>query len=387
LLLDLRQTQVFRRRVVGGRPVIWYSLFLISSIAMPTQQNNAVRVSHHAKARKKSRPRAQFDTLIQQLEAERKRLAAWHDAIPLMRARANAELMPVSRQHKSRCKELAILFDKACGSKQITKRERAKLSDLICGLAFQILETDQDEELSALLEKHSWGDDEDLKDDPDYAAFSEIVDGLLSGDFEIPEDEGPHMSQHKSQANKPKSHKETAREERQAAEEQRLQQSVRDIFRKLTSSLHPDREQDPAERERKTALMQRVNVAYTNNDLLGLLELQFEIDQIDPAALASLPEERIKQYNKLLTRQVDEVRRDIAELEYWLIYEMGLPVRGRIRPSMLEKSLYAAIGELRARLAVVERDLRDFQDIKVLKAFLKTYRISDTQAIFDDGFF
>jgi hypothetical protein len=214
------------------------------------------------------------------------------------------------------------------------------------------------------------------------------MDELLNSarNFEVPEDRAPHTLG-TSKEKKPKSPKEAAREERQAVEEQRLQQSVRDIFRKLTSSLHPDREQDPVERERKTALMQRVNAAYTKNDLLGLLELQFEIDQIDPAGIASLPEERIKQYNKLLTRQVDEVRRDIAELEYWLIYEMRLPVRGRLKPAMLEKSLYVAIGELRARLAVVEKDLRDFQDIKVLKAFLKTYRVSDSQAIFDDGFF
>lgn len=355
---------------------------------MPTQPNSAVRVSHHAKAGKKSRPRVQFDMLIQQLEAERKRLAAWHDAIPRMQARANAELMPISRQHKARCRELAFFFDKACDSKQITKKEREKLSDLICGLAFQILEADADEALSALFEKHSWADDEDLKDDPEFAAFNEAMDALLNStdDFKMPEDGGPHTLG-KSMGEKQKSPREAAREGRQAAEEKRLQQSVRDIFRKLTSSLHPDREQDPVERQRKTALMQRVNAAYTKNDLLGLLELQFEIDQIDPAGLASLPEERIKQYNKLLTRQVEEVRRDINELEYWLIYEMRLPVRGRIKPAMLEKSLFAAIGELQARLAVVERDLRDFQDIKVLKAFLKTYRVSGTRAIFDDGFF
>ena len=60
-----------------------------------------------------------------------------------------------------------------------------------------------------------------------------------------------------------------------------FERAVREIFRKLASALHPDRETDPGERARKTALMQRANVAYAANDLLGLLELQFEVDQID----------------------------------------------------------------------------------------------------------
>ncbi len=37
--------------------------------------------------------------------------------------------------------------------------------------------------------------------------------------------------------------------------------SVREIFRKLASALHPDREADAAERERKTVLMKRVSQA------------------------------------------------------------------------------------------------------------------------------
>ena len=49
-------------------------------------------------------------------------------------------------------------------------------------------------------------------------------------------------------------------------------QSVRDVYRKLVSALHPDREADGAERERKTALMQRANQAYERNDLLELLD-------------------------------------------------------------------------------------------------------------------
>jgi len=58
--------------------------------------------------------------------------------------------------------------------------------------------------------------------------------------------------------------------------------AVREVFRKLASELHPDRETDPAEHARKTELMQRVNQTYKAGDLLALLELQLSIEQIDP---------------------------------------------------------------------------------------------------------
>jgi hypothetical protein len=337
-------------------------------IAMPLQKTNAIRIANGGKADKKSRVRAQFDTLVKQLETERKRLAAWHDAVPLLCSRVETELRPLSRQYDARSRELAFMFDKVYESKQVTKKERDKLSDLICDMTMPLLDAD-DDALSELFEKHSWAGAEDVQDDPEFAAFSEVLDQL------------PVTSE--NQEEQQASLKEAAHQKRLAAEELRLQQSVRDIFRKLSNSLHSDRERDPAEHDRTMALMQRANAAYSGNDWLGLLELQFEVEQIDAASLHTLPEKRIKQYNKLLTRQVAQVRRDIAELEQWLSYKIGVIARGRHTPALMEKSLCAAIAEQQNDVLAIEQELRDFQDIKLLKAFLKTYRIPDFPSMFD----
>jgi hypothetical protein len=54
---------------------------------------------------------------------------------------------------------------------------------------------------------------------------------------------------------------------------------------------------------RKTALMQRVNAAYSGNEMLWLLELQFEVD-------------------------------------HWLMYEMQVSPRGgRVTPGLMDKAL------------------------------------------------
>lgn len=360
---------------------------------MPSSRTHSVSLTPAAKTPVASRVRTQFNKLVKQLDAERKRLAGWHDAVPQMRMRAEKELAPLASLYNARRRELVFLLDSAYGHKQIKKKEREKLSDVIFGLAVGLLDASEykDDELAAMVEKHGGGDPE-LDNDPDFLEFKKMIEEALGLDQDAGvgddiDEPAKAATPECHQQDGAKPHAKGKAGERQAAEELRLKQSVRDIFRKLTSLLHPDREPDPAERERKTALMQRVNAAYAKDDLLGLLELQFEIDQIDQAEFDALPEERIKQYNKILTRQVSEVRHDIEELEHWLIYDMGLDHRGRITPAVLDRTLSADIADLEQKIGMIESDLDDFSDITVLKEFLKAYRIRQTPGFFGEDFY
>lgn len=116
-----------------------------------------------------------------------------------------------------------------------------------------------------------------------------------------------------------------ARERAEAKRTVDLQASVRDIYRKLVRDLHPDRETDPSERERKTALMQRINQAYEAGDLLTLLELQFQLEQLDPAKLAQLSAERLKHYTAVLREQLKTVREQLSREITRIHAEWGLP--------------------------------------------------------------
>jgi len=100
----------------------------------------------------------------------------------------------------------------------------------------------------------------------------------------------------------------------QARKEQAAQAagaSVREVYRKLVSSLHPDRESNPDERTRKTGLMQQINKAYESNDLLTLLTLQMEVEQINAAMLAALPIERLQHYNQVLHEQLRTLQAEL----------------------------------------------------------------------------
>ncbi len=137
--------------------------------------------------------------------------------------------------------------------------------------------------------------------------------------------------------------------ERKANAAQQASLLLREIYRKLASALHPDREADGAERERKTALMKRVNQAYQNEDLLELLSLQIEIEQIDSEHLAGLPEQRLRHYNHVLKEQVRtlEGERDALALPLLQEFDLHMPPDARAL-GLLDREFKHRIAAMRA---------------------------------------
>ena len=357
---------------------------------MSSTNQSALRITTPA-AGTLSRARKQFNTLIKKLEAERVRLAFWHTEAPKIRAMADNEFNPLVGKFEGHRRELVLLLDRAWPDKALSKRDRTKLTDLICSMALGLVEANvNDEEIKQIYNRHSESDfdvemaEEDallremfgaatgieLDDDIDMRspdAFFEAIYGRTEDESKLEE----------GKARKAKPAKLTAREARHQAEALKLKQSVRDIFRKLASALHPDRETDPAERARKTALMQRANVAYGANDLLGLLELQLEVEQIDQAGLDNLGDDRIKQYNRILEGQVNDIHVEIEALEMHLALDMGWEPGARHTPKTLMRELREDIAAMKANVKHIEEDLENLTDIKKLKAWLKGYRIAD----------
>jgi hypothetical protein len=180
--------------------------------------------------------------------------------------------------------------------------------------------------------------------------------------------------------------KELDKEARLQAEEQDVSQSIREVFRKLASALHPDREQDPVEHQRKTALMQKVNVAYGNRDLLQLLELQLEVEQIDQNAMNAVSEDRLKHYNKVLTEQSSELQQEIDSITFGFRANADLPIGFALSPSKVMALLQTDIKGIEQHIADLKQDIAACKNIKSLKQLLKTYQAA-RESSFDDDFF
>jgi hypothetical protein len=123
-------------------------------------------------------------------------------------------------------------------------------------------------------------------------------------------------------------------------------------LQKLASALHPDRESDPQERERKTALMQRVNQAYAKNNLLQLLELQLELEHIDQSTINEIGEDRLKHYNSILKEQLGELDHEIEHVEAGFRQAYGIPPFIEVSPDTVVRNLAGDITKLQHSIAI-----------------------------------
>jgi hypothetical protein len=341
-----------------------------------------------------SKAQTQFNKWIRSIEKQRQLLMEWQTQSQVYRERHLAEYSPQRQAYEALRAELAYALDRAHGSTSLTGRERAKLSDLIINLVRGLLADRDDRALRELFDRHSPTDfatetAQDLNmmrahteavlniefDDTDK--FSSVEEMLLRARELQGRREAEEVEEASAAAPK-KSAKTLAKEQRLAAETQRLTQSLRDIYRKLASALHPDREQDSTARERKTALMQQVNQAYEKNDLLRLLELQLEVEQVDRVGLSAIPEERLKRYNKILREQYSELTDEVeaAEDSFRAQFDIGLDIP--LKPQSLLRVLQQQLADLRIATANLRHDMRSLQDMRYLKEWLKTYRVQES---------
>lgn len=151
--------------------------------------------------------------------------------------------------------------------------------------------------------------------------------------------------------------------------------SVQEVYRKLVAVLHPDREPDDAERERKTELMQRVNTAYGKKDLLKLLALQLEIEQIDVTDLSQMADSRLKHFNKILKEQLMEIEQEINQIEWTYKQQLQLPSVGRLSIKKLALLYAHDIKEMHEQIAEIKQYIEHFSPAETLKVWLKSYKI------------
>jgi hypothetical protein len=128
------------------------------------------------------------------------------------------------------------------------------------------------------------------------------------------------------------------------------------------------------ERARKTEAMREVNVAYEAKDLLRLLELQLELERMEPAQAdaSALAEERLRHYIRILDEQGKQLAVELEELELPFRLELGLAPAERIAPAAVIARVRADAAEVRQQIATMERDAAVFRDVSRLKAWLKT---------------
>ena len=147
--------------------------------------------------------------------------------------------------------------------------------------------------------------------------------------------------------------------------------AIRTVYRQLASLLHPDREMDPTEQQRKTSLMGQVNAAYERRDLTTLLRVQLQVAHVDPQHLARMSNDKLAAMSELLKEQLAALQGDVRQLQSQLTRELGLALDAQFSDEVWTQGLQRIQADRRYALARLEADLQRIQQGSELKRWLK----------------
>lgn len=357
---------------------------------------------------KLSKGQQAFNNLIKQIEKKRVQLTDWEAAIPLYQQKYTSELLPLVDDLVDMQVKFVHSLDRVSDQKGLTGNERGVIASVIASMAEHVLAGRDDTELKAIYNKHS-GSDYDSKEAANIKGMKSMLEDVLGVelgddlDVSSPEDlikraqarmeedwaqnNADRQAWEERRSRRKKSAKQLAKEAKQQAEEQQISLSIREVYRKLASALHPDREPDIQERDRKTALMQRVNQAYEKRNLLQLLKLQLELEHIDQTAVNNISEDRMKHYNKILKEQLAELEQEILYVEGGFMAQFGISPFVNVTPGTIMRDLATDIAGVRHVIRDLRSDLLAFEDIKKVKAWLKKMRRRAAETDVLDGRF
>ena len=327
---------------------------------------------------------ARIDTLTRDIEAAR----ALGDA---HRPRFMRTIPPLELRCSELMREMIMFLDQRLkheSQKGFTAKDQQLAREIICSLTM-VFARSGDAAMQAIFDAHSDQSFDDI-DRERAAEMHAVFNDVLRGDTlkldpsataeEIMRAGIERMREHdevrfeKRNARKAK-RSQASRDEKNGSPQHDPETVLRTLYRQLASKLHPDRERDPLERDRKNALMSQANAAYEKRDLMTLLRLQFMVEQLDTESTASMATEKMAALTHLLKEQVQTLEHELAQTRGQLAHEFGLSPFASFDAPSLERSLNDQHRDLQIEVSEMEYDVaRVTGDVAELKRWLKEQR-------------
>jgi hypothetical protein len=300
------------------------------------------------------------------------------------------QVHPLQIEHRQQLRAMVLLIDERLQGKMLAAPQRRAAVTILCGTA-ATLAREGDKAMAALHDRHSptsladqaRARSEAMRADIEAALGQPLHDLPLEANAEQILAAGmARLREQRAQADEDK----RARAERRRAKKQKPpkipagQQAgdlpegsalLRSLFRRLASALHPDRESDPAARERKTALMSEANAAHARRDLLALLQLQQDAELDDPLDESLWGESQLAAMTALLKQRVADLERERAGRQDALAQEFQVPPGLGVTPGTLQSVLLEQVWELAQALELMRADARLAQTDAGFKRWLR----------------
>jgi hypothetical protein len=357
-----------------------------------------------------------FNTLVKKIEAARAELLAWREQRVAFGQAHQASVGPLRADLLTAQMDVAQRLDTMLSSggpgagakvKKWSQGEKATMRRFLCELVGDMLEgapldEAQTQLLTTLYDRHAETDfaSEQRESAEVMKALFEQAGGVDLGDqvFETEDDVvramhaklGEQMqaqrAEHEARAAK---RKPTAAQKRRQQEQADASQSLREVYRKLASALHPDRAADAADAAQRTALMQRANQAYEKQDLLALFALQLEVEQVNAEQLAQGSAQKARQYNRLLDEQLKALQAELEAERAHFCMDFGLDPHENHRPDKLGQTLEREVRRMRGAVMQATQDRELLAGPTTAKRWIaklkQQFALEDKQALF--GFF
>jgi hypothetical protein len=342
-----------------------------------------------------------FNQLLTQTETLARKIESTRHVTDNHRALFASRIHPLEQERAALVRKMALWLAERLTQKGLTAKHKRMASEIVCSLSAS-LALQGDEEMQALHDAHSQRSlaDEEKAATADLQHAMEDVFGESLGDGDAPfesmddlmraamqkmqsDNEAQQEAKAQRKGQKKKNAAQLKKEDLAAAQAQDADGALRTLYRQLASALHPDRETDPLEQLRKTALMKEANAAYERRDLLALLQLQLRADLADSEKVATMAKEKLAALTALLKERVAVLNRELYAVERQAIQEFELPPYSPFSEASLKRHLVMQQQDLQADIAMMRQDLVRVQDDTHFKRWLKQQHESAQDDDFD----
>lgn len=308
----------------------------------------------------------------------------WDELVVAFKTSDAERVYPLRATLEQVTRETVLLIDRLLDQKGWSRADQTALKDIACHTAEALLQANpHDVEIRTIFDRHSSmtfqeTKQEEIEDLKQHAKEYLGID-LDDADIESEDDLVEHVYERMKSDEARKRERSAERrkspgQQRAEASAQAAKQFLREIYRKLASAVHPDREADAARRAEKNELMQQINRAYATNDLLTLLEAQLRLELIDPDHVSKISGERLRHFNRLLSQQLEAAKAELRSLQDAFRTDHGLPHGLAISPRDLHLVTQRRTRELRAHIHQQRRFLEVLANKSATKRWLKEQR-------------
>ena len=323
-----------------------------------------------------------LNRLIEQIEQQKIQLEMWQKAKDEIQQYTQKTFMPVYTElHQVLFDQLEQLWN-GLSNYELSKTDAAQLDDKIYALA-KILQDSKllnQQQLKKVNELYSYylqsaeytqnkkSKKKKISDAEDFFNGETYTDETEFDDVEEWSTESYRQARAQAKLKR--------QQEKQAQAEKLTTQSLKTVYLKIASIIHPDREQDESKKVEKTELLQQANTAYEQQDLFYLLKLQIQIEHNQSVSKKGLSPEQVNFYKLALDAQSQKLQSEIDDLIDTLVWSESAKItvkklKGKFQISDLYKQIDADTSALKQQVKWEKERLKYMGKVKGLEMLLE----------------